>query len=71
MPGWLVYVLAVVGLGVACALWVALQLRSDDPAKGVAGGCGACSERESCRSDACDVDPEGDRRYRAGSHRGG
>jgi hypothetical protein len=44
----MVHVLAVLGLGLLCALWVVLQLKAGDKAPGAEGRCGACSEREKC-----------------------
>ena len=51
------HLLAVVGLAVACGLWVALQLVAGEDGEASGGRCGACRERE-C-SDPPDPPPAG------------
>ena len=42
----MVHLIAIVGLGLLCALWVVLQLAAGEKAPGSEGQCGACSQKE-------------------------
>ena len=44
----MVHILAIVGLGLLCALWVVVQLSAGEKAPGVEGQCGACSNKKDC-----------------------
>jgi len=56
------YVLAVLGLGALCAVWVLLQLQGGEQAHGAQGECGACSHERECKDDPATDCADGPRR---------
>ena len=48
----MIHLLAILGLALLCAAWVALQLASGRRDEDSGGGCGTCVRKEPCESSA-------------------